>query len=141
MHRKEAPQESLFHPTHHDIGVDMMGPPGYPLPPTFSSPGQDLLTCPSFPETEEEGMGLPRDGSKRWPELNWPSLRCSVLLYGASEKQLEALGARVEPTSTASETSSPLGSLEARAPERKNSKKTFFTIKCLQPSEPGVGLY
>lgn len=39
-------------------------------------------TYPSFPETG--GMGLPRDGSERWPGLAWPGLGRSVLPSGTS---------------------------------------------------------
>lgn len=55
--------QSSFHPAHHNIGVDIKGSPGYPLSCNLLLPSGRNHTYPSLPETQEEGMGLPWDGS------------------------------------------------------------------------------
>ena len=67
----------------------MEGSPGNLLPCNLLQPGWDLPTHPWFPETEEEGMGLPRmagTGGLAWPGLLYitlghllaNALRCGV---------------------------------------------------------------
>ncbi|CAK7296091.1 hypothetical protein VULLAG_LOCUS5188 [Vulpes lagopus] len=54
-----GPQEPCFPPAHRDIRVTLKGSLGNLPPCRVPQPGCDPPTHPWFPETEEEGMGLP----------------------------------------------------------------------------------
>ena len=86
--------------------MTLKGSPGNLLPCNLLQPGCDLPTDPCFPETEEEGMGLPRmagTGGLAWPALYYPT--------APPEKLPEVLGLTVAPASPAFEAAASLGFL------------------------------